>query len=129
MYTIIDIAFAAMILMIGAILIVYLLIGGTTTNTTIVTGIRDCIYAQIENNMIPFLLKEGKYSYVEKIVQSCGASNIVIYKITQGSSMNLVYPTGIEKKYVENVISKCSRIITIFIPIKENMYELLICTR
>ncbi|NPB00601.1 MAG: hypothetical protein GXO10_04430, partial [Crenarchaeota archaeon] len=78
MYTIVDIAFAAMILAVGIILIAYLIIGGTTININIAKGIKNCIYTQIGNNIIPTLLEEKEYTQLERIVQSCGASSIII---------------------------------------------------
>ena len=125
MYTIIDIAFAIMILTVGIILIAYLIIGGTTINTNIVTGIKNCIYTQIGNNIIPTLIQEQNYEYVEKIIKSCGASEVII-KVIENNKESLVYPTT---KTVESVLLNCGRITTIEIPLKNVIYLLIICIR
>lgn len=122
MYTIIDIAFAIMILTVGIILIAYLIIGGITINTNIVTGIKNCIYTQIGNNIIPTLIQEQNYEYIEKVIKSCGASEVIV----ENSNGVPIYPP---LTAVKEIVSKCSRIITIELPLKESKYILIICIK
>jgi len=120
MYTIVDLLFAAIIFAVGITIAVILLMSGSVIGMKPISGVLDCTYSYIESGLIPTLIKEGKYTYIEQIVRQCGASGA---KIIDVSHNNTIYSYPIQNcTYIETVI--------IYIPkgeMKGEVYEIILC--
>lgn len=121
MYTIIDIMFASLILIIGVIIILHILVSGTPIGITPVQGVMNCVYSELANGVIPTLLELGLYSQVIASVKSCGATSAAL-KI--GSTT--YYPS---KTSFENILGKCTVLQTLTILLHGNVYQIIVCIK
>ncbi len=131
MYSLLDILFAGLLFTIGSVIIVMLIISGSTINIATSYGIRDCIYKQIESNNLINMLLSNDFRLVEATIRSCGAEKAIIHVIQyeSGTISETYYPPN----NWNTIISRCTQYTTITLYFNttnmERMYILIICIR
>ena len=114
MHIILDMILAITLLTLTVIAYVYLT--GITIESSIDYGVKYCIYQNIINFLIPKLLNESNYVTVTELITQCGAVAVKIYRFNE-----LVYKYG--------SFNDCVNSFEIVIPLRDEIYELMICTK